>query len=241
MKKYIKTLLVALMLISTAGFCQDAPLWQKDGLQIEASRAVFQGNVIYDADKELAQLRAKEASNDCPVDYAFAYHPLSLVGDYYSYGKAEGGSLACGTMGSSVSVQTIDVTTGKTVAITDLFTPSSVLKALKADHWVQRIATEHAIDLSLYNDPHSLIEAINQQAYLNFGQRGFSLSSFAVLDYQPTSNQASIRWVAEQARGFNHHRHLQLGLTLTPKPLFRSQLINDTHFLLGTYINKLSQ
>lgn len=210
-------------------------LFSNDLIQIYKSRALAMDETIYDATTDFEKLRETEETDECKVDYSFYYNPLSLVGAYYSYEFGEGGVVACGVPGSSLGIRTIDLKSKKETALTDIFEEKSILNALKSDKWIQGIGKENHIDFSGYHNLKDLITAINKLGYAEFKP-----SSFAILRYSEEKNEVAVRFVGKAYVGFNHNQHLQLGLTLVPKPNFKDELLNKTEFVLGKFKNGLT-
>ena len=207
-------------------------LYMVDRLFIYENKAAFNGKALYDADAALARLIKEEGDEDgeCEVNYVFNYNPLSLVGIYYSYESAEGGSYACGPPGSSLSIQTINIETLKPVGITDLFTESSIMSALKKDTWVVRQAEEYSKDLNEINNFDDFLEKIG-----NSGEGKLDAGSFAILDFNKKTNLVAIRLVGKKYMGFNHYEYFQLGMWLEPidVKMFREK----SHFYLDRFKN----
>lgn len=231
-------LIIFLFLIGGKAFSQeDNLLYQKDSLKIYKSLAVFKGKEIYNAEKELQSLRENEEESDnCSVDYTYYYNPLSLVGNYYSYEAGEGGIIACGVPGNMLLIKTINLTTSKEVSLRDVFTEMSILQALKSDKWVQQIQNKINTDFSKLNSFTDVLKAINELDYVKFKP-----NSFTVLKYDANNGNVLVRFVGKEYMGFNHHRHLQLGLNLKPKQEFKHLFKTKTKFTLGEFKNGLTE
>lgn len=235
--KITQYVLVLLFIIGGKAISQENNLlYQKDGFKIYKSSAIFKGTEIYNAKKDLEKLKEIEDSDERPHDYSFNYSPLSLVGNYYSYEASEGGILGCGVPGSIVAIKTINLNTNKDVYLTDVFTKKSILKALKQDKWIKQIQSETNTDFSKLNSITALIKAINELNYAKFKRSGFT-----VLKYDSKKEEVLIRFVGQQYMGFNHHKHLQLGLRLKPKQEFKHLLKTKTRFVLGDFKNGLTK
>lgn len=148
MKKTIVlyVLMIALAVTDRVSAQQDSLLFRNDSVSLYKAGASYNGNILYDADKDLKEFIKKEEDEDCKVDYSFYYNPLSLIGNYYSYESGEGGIIACGVPSNTLSVQTVDLRSGKEISLTHLFTEESILAALKADQWINKIGKEIDVD-----------------------------------------------------------------------------------------------
>ncbi|MBQ4915471.1 hypothetical protein J8L85_13535 [Maribacter sp. MMG018] len=222
--------LIILCLLCTKGFSQKDTLFENQELIIRKKSAYYKGNEIYNADRELENLIKKEKTDECGVSYRFYYNPLSLVGNYYSYESGEGGVLACGVPGSSLSVQTINLENNKKTSISDLFLEESILKALKNDSWIKRNMEENKIDFHLINSVKAFFDRIN-----SLGDVRFNLNSFAILEYDKKYGKVSVRLVGTEYMGYNHSRHLQLGLLLEPKEPYKHLFQNNMYFTVGDF------
>ncbi len=232
--KYI-IIIITITMISKVFSQNDSLLFGNNTVQIYKSRALFMNNTIYDAVNDFERLREMEETDECKVDYSFYYNPLSLVGEYYSYEFGEGGILACGVPGNSLGIKTIDLNSRRKISLNEIFTEESIVKALKSDKWIQKIAKERDVDFSGYNTLKEYIDAINQLGYAEFNSSGFT-----ILGYSEEKNEVAIRFVGEAYMGFNHNQHLQLGLLLIPKTNFKDKLLNKTEFVLNDFENGLT-
>lgn len=255
-----KALIYIVTLVSfTVAFSQQSDLlYHKNGLKIYKDSAFFKNTELYNAKKKEEELKEKEETTECPVQYFYYYNPLSLVGAIYSYEMGEFGETACGVPGGSVHVVTINLTTTKKVALTDLFTEASILKALKNDSWVQKEVKQrnnHAksiikrrgflpkdvielpIDLEKITSFSEFLKKINHHP---IGLK-FTSDSFTIVNYDNVKKRVAIRWVGMQYMGSNHHRHLQLGLWLTPKKEAIQYFTNKDNFYLHRFKNGLKK
>lgn len=214
---------------------QNELLYEDQSIRIFKTKAYYQDREIYNSEKQLQQLLAVEATEECAVDYTYYYNPLSLVGSYYSYEYGEGGSYACGSPGSSLAVRTINISSGEAVSLGELFTEESIMQALKTDDWISKNMADYQTDTDSINSFPKLLAAIN-----NLGLARFTMDSFTVLDYDEANARVAVRLVGAKHIGFNHHRHLQLGLWLHPKPAFEEELKNNIRFTLGNFNNGLT-
>lgn len=216
----------------------EAPLYQNNGVEIYSNSAFYNGKEIYNADKQSQDFLAKELTDtpDCNSHYQFYYHPLSLVGNYYSYEFGQFGESACGVPGNSLSVQTIDLTASEKIPLTTLFSEESILSALKSDLWIINRGTEANLDFDAIDNFSDFIKQLNTLLIPD----AFTTNSFAVVSYSAAKKQAAVRLVGKEYMGFNHQRHIQLGLWLTPTPEFAPLLQNKFHFKLGEFANGLT-
>lgn len=205
-------------------------LYSLNELFIYKNKAALKGKALYDGDAELIQLKAEEESEECKVDYQFIYNPLSLVGNYYSYESWEGGTMACGPQGNSQSVQVINIETLEPVKLTDIFTESSIVNALKKDAWVLGIAEEYSKDLNEINSFDDFVEKIG-----NSSENKLTANSFAVLDFNKKTNLAAVRLIGTKYMGFNHYEYLQIGMWLEPKDV--KVFKNKSYFYLDRFEN----
>ncbi|MDB4181089.1 hypothetical protein N9611_02440 [Flavobacteriaceae bacterium] len=231
-------ILIIISLLSIKGFCQkDTILFKNQDLIIYKKSAFFKGTEIYNAKRDLKELIAQEKTPDCNVYYDFYYNPLSLVGNYYSYESGEGGEIACGSGGSSVNVHTIDLNNNKIVSLLDIFSEESILKALKSDSWIKKKMEERKIDFQTIKSFKTFLDTINNSLdYVKFKQ-----NSFAIIGYDKKSKRVAVRFVGEEYVGFNHHKHLQLGLWIDPKETKRELFENKISFMMGDYKNGLKK
>ena len=236
MKTKLKYTFIAItIIIGSKGFSQDnSPLFSNSSIKIYKSKVLFMNSIIYDANVDFEKLRQKEETDECKVHYSYYYNPLSLVGEYYSYEFGEGGVFGCGVPGSSLGVRTIDLNSNAEISLTDIFEEKSILQALKSDKWIQRIGKEMNVDVSKHNNLGELIDSINK-----FGYAHFNPSSFTILEYSEEKNEVVVRFVGVNYMGFNHNRHLQLGIRLVPKLNFKDKLLNENGFILGRFENGL--
>lgn len=231
------SLFFIICLLSVKGICQkDTSLFKNQEITIYKDSAYYKGTELYNTAKDLKKLTKQEETDECKVSYTFYNNPLSLVGDYYSYESGEGGITACGPPGSSVEVQTINLSNNQPISLVDIFTEKSVLKALKNDTWIKKITEEHKIDLNAINSFKTFIDALNSLGYTKFSPK-----SFAILAYNKENKNVSVRFVAQEYVGFNHYKHLQLGLLLKPKKSYSKLFKNKIYFTLGNYKNGLKK
>ncbi|MDO6492873.1 MULTISPECIES: hypothetical protein [unclassified Cellulophaga] len=231
------SLFFIICLLSVKGICQkDTFLFKNQKVTIFKDSAYYKDTEIYNAAKDLKELTKQEKTDDCDVNYQFYYNPLSLVGNYYSYESGEAGTIACGPSGNSLEIQTINLSNRQPVSILDIFTEKSILKALKNDNWVKKITQEYKIDLNAINSFKTFLDTIN-----NLGSTKFSSNSFTLLSYNKQNKNASVRFVGMEYMGFNHYKHLQLGLLLEPKKAYLKLFKNKIHFTLTDFKNGLTK
>lgn len=228
-------LLTLLSFIITESYGQqDSLLFKSDFVKIYTTYMLYKEEELYNAKKDLRHLLEKEKSTQCKVDYSYWYNPLSLVGNYYSYEYGEGGVLACGPPGSMLSVKTIDLSFGQQVPLTEICTESSIIEALKADGWVKKFGDGINVDFSQFEGLEEFMEVFNRSGYVKFNP-----FSYAVFEYSEERKMVALRWVGQEYIGFNHIKHLQLGLWVKPNPEFESALKETTYFKLGDFENGL--
>jgi hypothetical protein len=219
--------------MSVITFCQnESILFESNDLRIYADRAYFGDHELYNAETDINELKKREETEECKVDYTIYYNPLSLVGNYYSYEFGEGGIIACGVPGSSVSVQTMDISNNNKVSLVDLFFEKEIVQALQQDPWIRSIC-----------DTDSLEKIHSFKVLLDFiyesSQIQFSTYSFAFLNYDDRKNLLAVRFVGSEYLGYNHYSHFQLGLLLKPKESFRNMLLTQSEFFIGKFKNGL--
>lgn len=207
-------------------------LYSKDQLFIYKNKAILKGNILYDGVAKLAKLIKNEQSEDCPVNYAFNYNPLSLIGNYYSYELSEFGDYACGPPSSSRYIKNMDIYTEKPIKITDIFTEKSIIETLKKDGWIIKNAKKNAVDLNSIKTFDDFLEAFN-----NSDSSQFDASSFAILDYDKEKNLAAVRLIGSSYMGFNHSEYLQLGMWIKPSNEMEELLKEKSFFYLGKFDN----
>lgn len=211
------------------------------GFVIYQEKATLNGVEIYNSEKEEIEFINKEQhdSEQCRVLADIYRNPLSLIDNYYSYEYYFGSESACGNYGDVVTVETIDLTTLKKISLTELFTESSILLALKNDSWVlkQLNSSSTKIEVDSIKSFSQMIELLNSfDSFLEFKPY-----SFAITDSKPKKGKIAVRIVGKQYIGFNHHQHLQLGLWLEPKTLSRKKFLSKIKFVTGDYKNGLTQ
>ncbi|WP_108808826.1 hypothetical protein [Aquimarina spinulae] len=163
-------------------------LYSDSELTIFDNKAYYKKQELYNGTKQLLELIENEETPECPVSYTFLYHPLSLLGHYYSYEKSEYGSIACGNSMQS-EINTINLVTKEKVEIQDVFTETSILKALKKDSWIINKANEFSIDVNSLNnldDIFSFIESLGVST---------DKSSFAVLQKESNTSKFMVRLI----------------------------------------------
>lgn len=227
-------ILIIFCLLSTKGVGQNDTLFKNQELIIYQKSAYYKGKEIYNAERNLKELTEQEKTDECKVDYEFYNNPLSLVGKYYSYESGEGGIFACGVPGNSLMIQTINLNNNKKISLVDIFSEQSVLKALKQDIWIKKNMEDRKIDFQSITSFEVLLDTINSLGYAKF-----SPSSFAILDYDKKNRKVSVRFVGEEYMGFNHNKHLQLGLWLEPKESYKQLFQNKIYFKIGEFKNGL--
>ena len=120
--------------------------------------------------------------------------------------------------------------------MSDIFLEESIVKALKADSWVKTQMDQSKIDLASIHTFDAILDTIN-----NVGYASFKPNSFALLGYDKKTKKALVRLVGEEYMGFNHTKHLQLGLQIDPKKTYRQLLKNKVYFTIDTYNNGLKK
>ncbi|WP_400073517.1 hypothetical protein [Zobellia russellii] len=230
-------IIIIISLLSIKGFCQkDTTLFKKQELIINKKSAFFKGKEIYNAERDLKELTEQEKTDECIVNYEFYNNPLSLVGTYYSYESGEGGVIACGVPSNTLNVLTIDLDNNKAISLSDIFLEESIIKALKDDNWVKKNMDERKIDFQSINSFEVFMDTINSLGYAKFKS-----NSFAVLGYNKKNGYVSVRLVGEEYMGFNHNKHLQLGLWVKPKESYKELFKNKIHFTIGDYKSGLKK
>lgn len=234
----MKTLFTfALLLLTLTAFPQENDLLYSDeDFQLSASQAVYQGIELYNAEKDLADLVKREGDTECPVDYAFFYNPLSLVGPYYSFEANEGGVLACGKPGNSLAIRAVNITTGAPAELDELFSETSIFNAFMGDSWIQKQLNKGYISLDKASNWEAAVDVFNQLDGFTF-----TTSGFAILKYDAERNLAAVRFVGVEYVGSDHNMPFQLGLWLEPLPAFQAELENHTRFTLGKFDSSLTQ
>ena len=203
---------------------------------IYTKSAFYKGKEIYNAASDLKDLTKREKTDECSVNYEFYYNPLSLVGNYYSFESGEGGIIACGVPSNSLAIKTIDLDTNLAISLSDIFPEESIVKALKSDSWVKTQMDQSKIDLASIHIFDAILDTIN-----SIGYASFKPNSFALLGYDKKTKKALVRLVGEEYMGFNHTKHLQLGLQIDPKKSYRQLLKNKVYFTIDTYNNGLKK
>lgn len=235
--------LLLLLLVGITPLCaqlkntpQDSLLFEQNNFKITTTKASYQDVVIYDTKIDSRNFFTNNITEptECEVFYASYYHPLSLVGPYYSYEYGEATQEACGPMGNRLGITTVDVRTQQKVPLQDLFTEKSVLKALKNDSWIKELAQLNNIQISKIKTYKAFLYFLSETASMQF-----LTPSFTVLDYNSATNTAQVRFVAQEYTGYDHHKHFQLGLTLRPKKHLKAIFKNQLAFTLGAYKNGL--
>lgn len=232
----MKLIIPSLLLICVTLFAKEEVLYQdKIGLTIEKTKATYNQIEIYNSNTEELTFINDNKVDNCNLMIDIKHNPLSLVGNYYSYEYTIASEAACGPPGSSAQIKTIDITTLKKVSITDLFTEQSIINAIKNDSWINQQSIDFHKKIAFLQDFEQTLTLLNELSMgLTFTADGFTIASKELVD-----GKINIRLVAREYMGFNHHRHLQLGLWLTPKEAFKKTFLTNTKFILGDYQNGL--
>ncbi len=172
---------------------------------------------------------------DCTTNFGSYYNPLSLIGDFYSYEFGESSESACGKPGSTVGVKSISLKTGKQISILELFEEKDVVAAFKNDPWVLKMAKQHQTEI----DTIKTLEDVTSFLSSTYDGIKFAKSSFCVLDFK--NRNAKIRFVAREYMGYNHHKHLQLGLEIPVKKEALVFFKDMDNFFLGAFDNWLQK
>ncbi|QWX84837.1 hypothetical protein H0I23_04125 [Cellulophaga sp. HaHaR_3_176] len=215
---------------------QDSLLFERNNFKITATKATHNDTVIYNTKKDSLNFFKNNITEptECKVFFSSHYNPLSLVGPYYSYEYGVATQEACGLMGNTLGIATVNINTMQKVTLQELFTEKSLLKALKNDSWIKELG-------QLNNIPISKIKTFKTFLYFlsDTTSMQFSTQSFAVLDYNSATNEAQVRFVAQEYIGYDHNKHFQLGLTLQPKENLKEVFKSQIDFKLGAYKNGL--
>ncbi|MGJ8660237.1 MAG: hypothetical protein ACSHWV_10320 [Cellulophaga fucicola] len=214
----------------------DSVLFEVNNFKITTKKATVMGAVLYDTKIDSINFFTKNKleSNKCEVFYYSYYNPLSLVGPFYSYEYGVNSREACGPMGNSLGVVTLDLRTMQNVTLQDIFTKESLLKALKNDSWIKELAQLNNITISEIKTYKAFLYFLSEAASMQF-----LTHSFTVLDYNSATNEAQVRFVAQEYIGYDHNKHFQLGLTLEPKEDLKEVFKSQIDFKLGAYKNGL--
>jgi len=229
-------ILIIISLFAIKGFCQDTILFKNKNLIIYKKRASFKGKELYNGEREKEKFIKQEKMDGCPVEYEFYYNPLSLIGNYYSYESGHSERAACGPLGNSVSVQTIDLKTNKAISLSDIFTEESILRALKEDVWVRKMEKETKKNFQPIASFKVFLDTLN-----SLGWAKFKSNSFAILDYNKKNGKVAVRFVGTEYMGFDHNKYFQLGLWLKPKKQYKRLFKNKIHFRMGDYKSRLKK
>ncbi|MFT6996143.1 MAG: hypothetical protein ACJA1P_002890, partial [Maribacter sp.] len=216
----------------------DSLLFEQNDFKITTTKASYQDVVIYDSKIDSLNFSTHNIAEptECETFYASYYHPLSLVGPYYSYEYGVAPQEACGPMGNTLAITTVDLRTLQKVPLQELFTEKSILKALKNDSWIKKLAQLNNIPISKIETYKAFLYFLSETASMQF-----LTHSFTVLGYNSTTNTAQVRFVAQEYMGYDHHKHFQLGLTLRPKKHLKPVFKNQLAFKLGSYKNGLTK
>ncbi|MBO0592858.1 hypothetical protein I2486_15745 [Cellulophaga sp. E16_2] len=217
---------------------QDSLLFEQNNLKITTTKASYQDAVIYDNKIDSLNFSTNNINepSECKAFFTSYYHPLSLVGPYYSYEYGEATQEACGPMSNSLGVTTLNLNTLQSVTLLDIFTEASLLKALKKDPWLNELAQLNTIPITKIKDFSAFMYFLSETASMQF-----STQSFTVLAYNATKNEAKVHWVAQEYMGYDHNRHFQLELILHPKEDLKDTFKKQLNFTLGAYKNGLSK
>jgi len=83
--KFILLAFLYLIVIDKVVGQGDSLLFEKNMFKIYRASAIFKGDTIYDAKRDLNKFIQQEDTIECKLNYMFYYNPLSLIGEYYSY------------------------------------------------------------------------------------------------------------------------------------------------------------
>jgi len=230
------SILLFICMITSYGYSQQVSLLYTDNkIEIYNSKALFEGKEIYNAETRLLQLLKEEDTIACKFDYSFYYNPLSLIGKYYSYEAGESGSYGCGSPSNFLAIHTINLSTGATISLSDIFTEESIRKALKDDNWVKKSVKESGVILDSVSSFASALDVLSSVS----DDVKFTPGGFAIYRYDKEKKIAAVRVVGVQYLGYDHYQYLQLGFWLRPTPEFNEELQHKTRFTLGKYKNGL--
>jgi hypothetical protein len=210
------------------------PIFSKDDFLVYTNRAKYKDRDWYNSNTDYDVFMSKEAMVDteCQANQSSNYNPLSLIGNFYSYEYIQTSESACGPMGSSLGVRTIDYTTGAEVTIQDFFNEVDFVTAFKKDRWVVNHATEFKVDINTIKTFDDIFSFFNGDAAYSALPTSFSFVSFK-------NGLAKIRFFGVEYLGYNHSRHLQLGFEIKVKKEMLLLFEDSSNFYLGRYKNSL--
>ncbi len=221
----------------------DALLFQKGDFKIYTNKAGHPENVLYNTWDDVKGLMTTNSGNgvDCSLGIKIGYNPLSLVGNYYSYERNLFDPGATGDCyrnpSSEAEVNTVDIVTGKKTSLLELVDEESLVIALKNDLWVQDMyGTMDVVELDGKKTFQEILSLINSN--MGFGIK-FEPDSFALLSYDPETKLLAIRLIGIKYMGYDHSRHIQLGLYVRPKDYLKRELEKEEGFFLGKFKNGL--
>jgi len=218
-------------------------LYENGDFKIFTNKASYQDKTLYDVINDYRRLTNADRFETlkCTEGIKVAYNPLSLVADYYSY---ESNLFDTGADGdcyrnpsSEAAVNTIDVVTGEKISLLDLVEEFSLVNALKNDPWVRDMyGTMNTAELDSKSTFKEILALINSN--MGFGIK-FQPDSFALLSYDRSTKLVAARLIGIKYLGYDHSRHIQLGLYLEPKGEILEELEKEKGFFLGKFKNGL--
>ena len=138
--------------------------------------------------------------------------------------------------GNLLRIHTINLDSNKAVSLSDLFSEKNILKAFKDDGWIKKNMEERKIDIQSITSFKVFLDTINSIHYARFKS-----NSFAILGYDRKKEKVSVRFMGEEYMGFNHNKHLQFGLWIEPKEMYKELFRNKIQFVIGDYKNGLKK
>ncbi|MCL5245032.1 hypothetical protein M4I21_04385 [Cellulophaga sp. 20_2_10] len=214
----------------------DSILFESSYLKITTKKATVMGTVLYHTKTDSINffIKNRQDSSECKPFYSPYYNPLSLVGPFYSYEYGVSSQEACGPLGNSLGVVTLDLRTMQNVTLQEVFTEESLLNALRNDSWIKELAQLNNVTISEIKTYKAFLHFLSEAASMQF-----LTHSFTVLDYTSVTNEAQVRFVAQEYMGYDHNKHFQLGLTLQPREDLKEVFKSHIDFKLGAYKNGL--
>jgi len=221
---------------------EDILLFQRDEFKIYTSKAIYPDNILYDTSSDIKSLLNLEVNDSkCSEGIKIEYNPLSLVGNYYSY---ERNLLDPGADGDcyrnpsrDAAVNTINIFSGEKTSLLELVDENSLVIALKNDSWVRDMyGTMDTAELDSKFTFQEILALINSN--MGFGIK-FQPDSFALLSYDPSTELLGLRLIGIKYMGYDHSRHIQLGLYVRPKGELEKELVKEKGFFLGKFKNGL--
>ncbi len=212
------------------------PLFSKNNFLIYKNKAVYDDQERYNTQTDYETFMKAEILSDsnCTVFYQSYYHPLSLISTFYSYEFGEASEAACGTMGNTLGVTTIDIKTGGARSVLSVVEEQAFVAAFKKDPWVLKTLGKHEAKplatIQCFQDILTLFEK-------DLIPVKFTESGFYILDSK--NGNVKIRFVGSEYMGYNHYRHVQLGFELPIKQEAAALFKEDNNFYAGRFKNGL--